>query len=95
MLRYYPGRKYETDHSGRIEEDYDMRYVPNAEQKVSEWSGGTTTELYLYPPDGSYRERRFKVRLSTAVCRDETSVFTKLSDTKRILMVLEDRKSVV
>ena len=21
-----------------------MRYVPNAEQKVSEWSGGTTTE---------------------------------------------------
>lgn len=66
-----------------------MRYVPNAEQKVSEWSGGTTTELYLYPPDGSYRERRFKVRLSTAVCRDETSVFTKLSDTKRILMVLD------
>ena len=46
MLRYYPGRKYETDHSGRIEEDYAMRYVPNAEQKVSEWSGGTTTELY-------------------------------------------------
>ena len=38
---------------------------------------------------GSYRERRFKIRLSTAVCRDETSVFTKLSDTKRILMVLD------
>ena len=66
-----------------------MKYFPKAEQNTSEWSGGTTTELYLYPPDGNYGERRFKVRLSTAVCRDETSVFTKLPDTRRILMVLD------
>lgn len=67
----------------------DMKHFPKAEQNTSEWSGGTTTELYLYPPDGNYGERRFKVRLSTAVCRDETSVFTKLPDTERVLMVLD------
>ena len=68
-----------------------MRYVPNAEQKVSEWSGGTTTELYLYPPDGSYRERRFKIRLSTAVCRDETSVF--MGQAKEIVWKIQQREA--
>ena len=29
----------------RMEKDY----------KVSKWSGGSTTELYLYPEDGDYK----------------------------------------
>lgn len=66
-----------------------MKYIPKEKQNTTEWSGGTTTELYLYPADGSYKERDFLLRLSTALCKDETSVFTKLQDTKRILMVLE------
>lgn len=71
-----------------------MQYISKEEQHTTEWSGGTTTELYLYPPDGSYKERKFLVRLSTAICRDENSVFTKLSDTQRILMVLDGEISL-
>ena len=72
-----------------------MEYIPKQAQKTTEWSGGTTTELYLYPPEGDYAARAFTFRLSTAVCRDETAVFTPLKDTKRILMVLSGGVSLL
>lgn len=60
-------------------------------QKTSQWSGGTTTELFLYPPEGSYASRNFLFRLSSASCQDSESVFTSLPGVKRILMVLDGR----
>ena len=33
---------------------------------VSNWSGGSTTELYLDPPQASYVQRNFGVRVSSA-----------------------------
>lgn len=65
-----------------------MQYFPKEKQNTQNWSGGTTTELYLYPPNGNYKKRDFLIRLSTAVCKDEKSSFTKLPETERILMVL-------
>ncbi len=56
--------------------------------KTSSWSGGTTTELYLWPRDGSYAERDFLFRLSTASVEQEESTFTHLPGIKRILMPL-------
>lgn len=60
-------------------------------QKTSQWSGGTTTELFLYPPDGSYADRNFQFRLSSADCEDAESVFTSLPGVRRILMVLDGK----
>ena len=57
--------------------------------KTSEWSGGTTTEFYLYPKDGSYAQRRFDIRLSSATLDDEEAVFTKLPGVYRSLMLLD------
>ncbi len=57
--------------------------------KVSNWSGGDTTELFLYPKNGSYTERNFIFRVSTATVEEETSLFTKLPGIERKLMVLE------
>lgn len=62
-----------------------------ADFKTSVWSGGETTEFMIYPPDGSYEQREFLFRISSAVVRDQTSTFTALPDTKRILLVLDGK----
>lgn len=53
------------------------------------WSGGTTTEFYLFPRDGSYKERRFDLRISSATVDLEASDFTLLPDYQRIITPLE------
>ena len=68
--------------------------IREQDQKTSQWSGGTTTELFLYPKNGSYADRNFLFRLSSAYCQDSESVFTSLPGVKRILMVLDGRISL-
>lgn len=68
--------------------------IRKQDQKTSQWSGGTTTELFLYPADGSYADRNFLFRLSSACCEDTESVFTSLPGVNRILMVLDGRLSL-
>lgn len=65
--------------------------IRKEKQKTSQWAGGTTTELFLYPPEGSYVSRNFLFRISSAYCQDSESSFTSLPGVKRILMVLEGR----
>lgn len=55
----------------------------------SAWSGGTTTQLFIYPPEAAYAERHFGFRLSTATVQAETSVFTPLPGFSRKLLILE------
>lgn len=69
----------------------EIERIPEEKQNTSEWSGGTTTELYIYPKSSKYKDRNFKYRFSTAVCKDEESVFTRLEDTDRILLVLDGK----
>lgn len=57
--------------------------------KISEWSGGITTELYIYPENSEYKNRDFIFRLSTATVEVEKSIFTKLENISRKLMILE------
>lgn len=56
---------------------------------VSNWSGGKTRELALFPYGTSYLSRNFTWRLSSATCELEESKFTNLPDYDRVLMVLE------
>lgn len=56
---------------------------------TSVWSGGTTTQLAIYPPQSIYAQRNFKWRVSSAQVDDETSTFTSLPNIARILMPLE------
>ncbi|PJB57321.1 MAG: hypothetical protein CO098_11920, partial [Bacteroidetes bacterium CG_4_9_14_3_um_filter_41_19] len=57
--------------------------------KVSDWSGGTTTQLYIFPPDASYQKRNFIFRLSTARVEMEKSEFTSLPGVTRKIMILD------
>ncbi len=58
------------------------------EYKTGIWSGGTTTELGIYPNDAQYSERKFIWRLSSATVEIEESEFTPLPDYDRVLIVL-------
>jgi environmental stress-induced protein Ves len=54
----------------------------------SSWSGGTTTELYIFPKSASYQKRDFLFRLSTATVEAEECTFTSLPSISRKLMIL-------
>lgn len=57
--------------------------------KTSQWMGGNTTELAIYPKTSKYLDRNFIWRLSSATIEVEESDFSKLPDYDRVLMVLE------
>lgn len=59
------------------------------ELPVSKWSGGTTTQLAIFPEGVSYAARSFVWRVSTARVDAEESEFTPLPGVWRALMVLE------
>lgn len=65
-----------------------MQLIPKSAQTTSNWSGGTTTQLFIYPPEASYAARNFLFRISTATVETETSTFTDLTGFNRILLLL-------
>jgi uncharacterized protein len=61
----------------------------SADYKTINWSGGTSTEVYIYPPTADFSTRDFGFRLSIATVVIEESTFTSLKDIHRILLLLE------
>lgn len=68
---------------------YEVKLITKEQQKTSKWSGGTTTQLAIYPEDADYGKRNFLWRLSTATVEAEESVFTSLPGIDRIIMILK------
>ena len=56
--------------------------------KTSKWTGGTTTELFIWPIGAAYENRDFLWRLSTAKVELKESDFTKLTEYERVLIPL-------
>lgn len=69
--------------------DNKIQIIRKNELLTTEWSGGTTTQLLIYPKDSKYSERNFKWRVSSAKVEVEKSEFTHLPNIFRILMVLD------
>ena len=65
-----------------------IRHLTAADFRSSTWSGGTTTELYLYPEHGSYAARDFLFRISSATVDLEESDFTPLPGVERYITPL-------
>jgi environmental stress-induced protein Ves len=59
------------------------------------WSGGTSTELFIYPPTADYTKKDFQFRLSTATVEVETSEFTELPGIFRKIMILEGETELI
>jgi uncharacterized protein len=56
---------------------------------TTQWSGGETTEIIIYPRDANFSERKFEFRISIATIRVEQSTFTPLIGVRRTLLLLE------
>lgn len=74
---------------------YTVEIIRRNEQITSEWSGGTTTQLAIYPEGSDYKERNFSWRLSSARVDLEESVFTSLPGIYRHIMVLEGEMRLI
>lgn len=56
---------------------------------TSEWSGGSTTEIFISPENGHYATLDFELRISLAKVEVKKSIFTPLIGVERKLMVLD------
>lgn len=68
--------------------NYSVKIIKKEHYSVSDWSGGQTTELYIYPENSKYKDRNFMWRISSATMNIEESTFTHLPGFARELMVI-------
>lgn len=59
--------------------------------KTTNWSGGKTTEMFIYPSTSSYADRNFDFRISSATVEVEESDFTDLTGFHRLLTIIDGR----
>lgn len=72
-----------------------IKIIKKDKLSSSKWSGGTTTQLYIYPEDELYENRNFIFRISSAKVDLEESTFTKLPNIKRRIMILDGRLKLI
>lgn len=66
------------------------KIIKKNEWKNSEWSGGTTSEIFIYPSDSNYADRKFKARISIATTNEpQKAKFTSLPGVDRFISKLE------
>lgn len=59
------------------------------------WAGGTSTEMFIYPSDGSFADRNFTFRISSATVEFEESDFTFFEGITRHLMILKGELELI
>ncbi|MDY0235271.1 MAG: HutD family protein [Gudongella sp.] len=69
---------------------YKIKKLSEKDFKTSKWSGGETTQMYIYPEWSSYKDMDFKFRISSATIQLEESDFTKLEGVYRYITTLEN-----
>lgn len=63
--------------------------IGKGEFTTTDWSGGKTTELLIYPEESDYKEKNFQFRISSATVELEESNFTKLPGINRFITPLD------
>ena len=53
------------------------------------WASGTSTEIFIHPAEGTFADRNFIYRISTATVEAEESTFTYFEGITRHLMILK------
>lgn len=68
-----------------------MKFIKRtpADYGTTQWAGGKTTELAIFPPSAVYGKRDFYWRISTATVEQPQTVFSPLPEINRMLMLLE------
>lgn len=65
------------------------KLIKQEEYLTTEWSGGKTTQLFIYPQGAIYKDFNFKFRLSSATVELEKSEFTILKGIHRFITPLD------
>jgi len=68
-----------------------IRHILPSDFVVSNWSGGTTSQIAIGPQNAQYAERDFLWRLSTATVNVQESDFTMLPDYSRYISLLKGK----
>jgi uncharacterized protein len=68
-----------------------MKIVTEADFLISDWSGGKTTQLFIFPEGTTLSGRDFDWRISSAVVETEESDFTSFEGYERILIPLKGK----
>ena len=68
-----------------------IEIIKKDELQTQKWSGGTTTQLVIFPPNSSYEDKNFTFRLSSAKVEVEKSIFTNLKGVSRTIMILDGK----
>lgn len=63
--------------------------------KTIAWASGTSTELFVFPPNGNFQTREFDYRISTATVEAEETNFSDFSGLTRILLVLQGKLTLI
>lgn len=65
-----------------------IKVIKEDEFITSEWMGGKTTQMFIYPNNSNYKTLDFKWRISSAIVELEESEFTKLEGVNRFITPL-------
>lgn len=68
-----------------------MKILTETDFLISNWSGGTTTQLFIFPEGTTLGERNFDWRISSALVEAEESEFTLFDGYERILIPLKGK----
>lgn len=62
---------------------------------VSNWSGGQTTELFIYPKESDYKKMNFDFRLSSATVENKHATFTPLEGVNRFIATIDGQLTLI
>lgn len=66
-----------------------FRIFTSENYKLTEWSGGKTSQFWIHPLDSTLEARDFEFRISSAIVEVEESEFSNFEGYTRKLMVLQ------
>ena len=55
---------------------------------VHRWSGGTTSEIFLFPPSSCWEKKDFQIRISSADCRVDGAPYSDFTGFTRHILPL-------
>lgn len=71
-----------------------IQTISSKDYIVNNWSGGSTTQMCIFPVNSTLSERNFLWRISSASFTSTSSKFSDFSGYQRYLLALEGRLSV-
>lgn len=66
-----------------------VQHLKEKDYNATTWSGGMTTELFIFPETANFHTGDFNLRISIATVETEQSTFTPLPGVDRTLIVLK------